>query len=129
MVGSMVVFENGYPNKSQYRKFKIKTVVGQSDVDCLAEVLERRLKHLKKDTDDADVYADDTNHADKYFWSLPDVILIDGGVSQVNKVVEIIRINKIKIPVVGIVKGRDRKKNEFVIGFKDKDFVRWAKEN
>ncbi|MBT5338673.1 GIY-YIG nuclease family protein, partial [Candidatus Falkowbacteria bacterium] len=63
-VGSMVVFENNYPNKSQYRKFKIKNVVGQSDVDCLAEMLERRLKRNE--------------------WKMPDVFLIDGGKPQVN---------------------------------------------
>ncbi|MFZ2190267.1 MAG: GIY-YIG nuclease family protein [Candidatus Magasanikiibacteriota bacterium] len=108
-VGSMVVFENGYPNKSQYRKFKIKTVIGQSDVDCLAEVLERRLKHDE--------------------WKMPDVILVDGGVPQVNKAIEIIRTNKFKIPVVGIAKGPERKRNDFISGSKDQEFVKWVKEN
>lgn len=109
MVGSMVVFENGEANKNEYRKFKIKKVIGQSDVDCLAEVLERRLKHEE--------------------WELPKVILVDGGKPQVSKAVEIIRVNKFKIPVVGIAKGRERKKNEFIIGYKNRDFIRWVNEH
>ena len=84
-VGSMVVFENNEANKSQYRKFKIKTVVGQSDVDCLGEVLIRRLKH----TD----------------WPLPEVFLIDGGMPQVNRTKKILNSLNINIPVVGIAKG------------------------
>ena len=109
MVGSMVVFENGEPNKNEYRKFKIKTIVGQSDVDCLTEVLERRLKHAD--------------------WQLPKVILVDGGMPQVNRVVEVIRKNKFKIPVMGIAKGPTRKKNEFIVGFKDKEFIKWVSQN
>lgn len=108
-VGSMVVFENGEPNKKEYRKFKIKTVQGQSDVDCLTEVIERRLKHEE--------------------WKLPQVILVDGGKPQVNRAIEILRINKFKIPVVGIAKGPDRKKNEFIIGFKNKEFIKWVNKN
>ncbi|HBU06788.1 MAG TPA: hypothetical protein DEB09_01765 [Candidatus Magasanikbacteria bacterium] len=132
MVGSMVVFENGYPNKSQYRKFKIKTVIGQSDVDCMAEVIRRRLRHAPQvESRKLKVESGD-------IWKLPDVILVDGGVSQVNKAVEIIRTNKFKIPVVGIAKGPDRKKNEFHIDFTDfgkdstdkkREFTEWVKEN
>lgn len=109
MVGSMVVFENGEVNKNEYRKFKIKKVTGQSDVDCLAEVLERRLKHAE--------------------WKLSQVILVDGGLPQVNRAVETLRINKFKIPVVGIAKGRERKKNDFIVGFKNKEFIKWVSEN
>jgi excinuclease UvrABC nuclease subunit len=109
MVGSMVVFENKEPNKSQYRKFKIKNVAGQSDVDCLAEMLERRLKHNE--------------------WKLPVVILVDGGVPQVNRVVQTIRVRKFRIPVVGIAKGPTRKKNEFILGDKNRDFIKWVNAN
>ena len=108
-VGSMVVFENGYENKSQYRKFKIKNVVGQSDVDCLAEMLERRLKHPE--------------------WKMPDVFLIDGGKPQVSTTKKILKENNIKIPVVGIAKGPDRKKNEIILGVRNKDFVEWVYKN
>lgn len=95
-VGSMVVFDIGGPQKDQYRKFKIKIVEGQSDVDCLEEVLRRRLKHGE--------------------WQFPSLFLIDGGKPQVNRAVAVISDLGIDIPVVGIAKGPDRKKNEFHFG-------------
>jgi len=101
-VGSMVVFNNGEPDKNQYRKFKIKTVVGQSDVDCLAEVIQRRLNHLE--------------------WSLPNLFLIDGGKPQVGVVCKVLKsqrdpfgIKSLKVPVVGIAKGVERKRNDIII--------------
>lgn len=143
MVGSMVVFENGEANKNEYRKFKIKKVVGQSDVDCLAEVLERRLKHASPSYQEgaggvAESKSTPANSTGlrppplgkrRTFWTMPDVILVDGGKPQVSKAVETIRINKFKIPVVGIAKGRERKKNEFIIGFKDREFIKWVNEH
>ncbi|MBT6819669.1 MAG: GIY-YIG nuclease family protein [Candidatus Magasanikbacteria bacterium] len=107
-VGSMVVFENGHSKKQDYRKFNIKKVIGQSDVDCLAEVLERRLKHPE--------------------WPYPDVILVDGGKPQVNKTKAILKQNLLKIPVVGIAKGSDRKKNEFIFARSIKS-DKWVKAN
>lgn len=104
MVGSMVVFDGNGPIKSEYKKFKIKSVFGQSDVDCLKEVLERRMKHLN--------------------WPMPDLILVDGGKPQVNAVKKIVEG---KIPVVGIAKGVERKKNEFFFDL-DKDFIERNKE-
>lgn len=95
MVGSMVVFDERGPMKSQYRKFNIKTVVGQSDVDCLSEVVSRRLRHSE--------------------WPLPDIFLIDGGQPQVNAVSRILQKQKISRPVIGIAKGPRRKKNEFIV--------------
>jgi len=112
MVGSMVVFTHGEPDKSQYRKFKIRTVTGQSDVDCLDEVMRRRLRHTE--------------------WPLPDLFLIDGGKPQVNRVVKILKELNIRIPVVGIAKGRERKRNDIVFGLRTTDFrlqrelVRWV---
>ncbi len=96
MVGSMAVFDERGPMKSQYKKFNIKTVVGQNDVDCLAEVVGRRLKHAE--------------------WPLPDIFLIDGGRPQVNAVSRVLRQQKISRPVIGIAKGPHRKKNEFIVG-------------
>ncbi len=93
MVGSMVVFDSKGPVKSQYKKFKIKSVFGQSDVDCLREILERRLKHAD--------------------WPIPDLLLVDGGKPQVNVAKKALKNSGIKIPVVGIAKGEERKKNEF----------------
>ena len=67
-VASMVVFENGEPKKSHYRKFKIKTVEGNNDFACMKEVLTRRLQKL--------------NDEDESFGSIPDLIVIDGGKGQ-----------------------------------------------
>ena len=67
-VASMVVFENGEPKKSHYRKFKIKTVEGNNDFACMKEVLTRRL--LKLDDED------------ESFGTLPDLLVIDGGKGQ-----------------------------------------------
>ena len=108
-VGSMVVFNQDGPVKSNYRKFKIRTVKGQSDVDCLKEIIERRLKH------------DD--------WPLPKVFLIDGGKPQVNAVRSILKNNKINLPVIGIAKGPNRKKNEFVLSARNKNFLDWFEKN
>jgi len=92
-VGSMVVFVNGKPEKSEYKKFKIKTVIGSNDVAMLEEVLRRRFRHP---------------------WQLPNLVLVDGGLPQVHCAEKVLRDLEIKIPVVGIAKGPDRKKNEFI---------------
>ncbi len=91
-VGSMVVFDGKGPVKSEYKRFRIRTVAGQSDVDCLKEVLERRLRHPE--------------------WPLPDMILVDGGKPQVNAAKSILKKNNIKMLIIGIAKGKERKKNE-----------------
>jgi excinuclease ABC subunit C len=92
-VGSMVVFVNGMPVPDEYRKFKIRTIMGPNDVGMLREVLIRRL-HNK--------------------WTMPDLILVDGGKGQVNVVREVLMEEGISIPVVGIAKGAERKKNELI---------------
>ena len=108
-VGSMVVFDKTSPQKSSYRKFNIKNVKGQSDVDCLSEVIERRLKHSD--------------------WPLPQVILVDGGYPQVNRTVKILRQFSLAIPVVGLAKGPARKKNEIVLGERKVEFKNWVEKN
>ncbi|OIO18777.1 MAG: hypothetical protein CO029_00545 [Candidatus Magasanikbacteria bacterium CG_4_9_14_0_2_um_filter_41_10] len=108
-VGSMVVFDSHGAVKNQYRKFKIKSVVGQSDVDCLEEVLVRRMKHDE--------------------WQLPNVFLIDGGKPQVNRAMQVLRAFEKDIPLVGIAKGPERKKNEFVFGTRDRGFIKWVSEH
>lgn len=92
-VSSMVVFDSAGPIKSEYRKFKIKTVEGQSDVDCLEEVIRRRFQHPE--------------------WPYPDMLLIDGGRPQVNRINKVLQDLHVFIPLVGIAKGPERKKNEF----------------
>ncbi len=108
-VGSMVVFDESGPVKNQYRKFKIKTVIGQSDVDCLAEVLGRRLKHTE--------------------WVIPDIFLIDGGLPQVNKTKLILREAGVNTPIVGIAKGAERKRNDFFVVTESDKIKNWIKEN
>lgn len=108
-VGSMVVFDESGPIKGQYRRFKIKTVVGQSDVDCLAEVLNRRLKHGE--------------------WTMPGIFLIDGGLPQVNKAKSVLRSTGVNTPIVGIAKGKERKRNDFFVVTESDDIKNWIKEN
>ncbi len=108
-VGSMVVFNQEGPIKSQYRKFNIKTVFGQSDVDCLKEVLERRLRHEE--------------------WPLPDIFLIDGGKPQVNAIKKVFKENKIDKPIIGIAKGPKRDRNDLFTTFNNPNFLNWVKSN
>lgn len=91
-VGSMVVYEKGRPKRSDYRKFKIKTVSGPDDYACMKEVLTRRFLH-GRDGDEFDS-----------FTILPDVLLMDGGRGQVNIALEVLRELGISIPVCGMVK-------------------------
>ena len=83
-VGSMVVFEDGKAKKNDYRKFRIKTVIGPDDYSSMAEVLLRRFEHEE--------------------WTRPDMLLIDGGKGQVNAVVEALGEKLGEIPVCGMVK-------------------------
>ena len=90
-VGSMVVFENGMPNKSNYRRFKIKTVEGPNDYKSLEEVLERRINRGLGDDKQG-------------FNKMPDLILIDGGKGQTNIAEEVISNFGLSIPVCGMIK-------------------------
>ena len=90
-VGSMVVFENGEAKKSDYRKFRIKTVVGPDDYASLKEVLERRFKRAREDKKGS-------------FTLLPDLILMDGGKGQVGIAKKVMKDLGIEIEVAGLVK-------------------------
>lgn len=92
-VGSMVVFMNGLPDKAQYRKFGIKTVTGSDDTAMLKEILERRFRNN---------------------WPRPDLMLIDGGLGQVNAARRVLREFQLKIPVIGLAKGPKRKRNDLI---------------
>jgi len=116
-VGSMVVFSGGEPDKSQYRKFKIRLGQGQAnDVGMLREVLERRfVRHapLKKggegglmsDMEKRKIPPTPFDKGGKTEWPLPDLIIIDGGKAQVNVAFRILKKAKLDIPVIAISKG------------------------
>ncbi|WP_105616784.1 excinuclease ABC subunit UvrC [Vallitalea okinawensis] len=101
-VGSMVVFEDGKPKRSDYRKFKIKTVYGANDYASLEEVLTRRLSHALKEQNELK----EKNLSNEYgkFSKLPDLILMDGGKGQVNIAKKVLNQFKLNIEVCGMVK-------------------------
>ncbi|MDP1833731.1 MAG: GIY-YIG nuclease family protein [Candidatus Moranbacteria bacterium] len=90
-VGSMIVFENGEPNKDEYRKFRIKTVEGANDVAMMAEVLLRRFKNA---------------------WRQPDLVLLDGGQGHLNMAQKLSHNLGLAIPLAAVAKGPTRKKIE-----------------
>lgn len=98
-VGSMVVFEKGKAKKSDYRRFKLKTIVGPDDYASMEEVLTRRFMHgieeLSEQGKDADTGS---------FTRFPDVIMMDGGRGQVNICLKVLEKLGLSIPVCGMVK-------------------------
>ena len=92
-VAGMVVFENGNPLKSAYRKFKIKSFEGQDDFASMNEVLQRRFEEYYK--------LKDTGEG---FGRLPDLILLDGGKGQISAVRPVLRDLNIDVPLFGMVK-------------------------
>ncbi len=94
-VASMVVFENGSPKKSDYRKFKTRTINGADDFGSMREVLKRRFEHGLEQQ---------RTGSGESFVRFPDLLLIDGGKGQVSSVKEILDELKISIPVCGMVK-------------------------
>ncbi len=111
-VGSMVVFENGEPNTSEYRKFRIRTIFKPNDVGMLTEVLKRRFGHFPGVGHGASFSADGKGGAGQ--WRLPDLILIDGGVAQANAAWRTLLRAGLRIPIVGIAKGPERKRNDII---------------
>ncbi|MBR1852843.1 MAG: excinuclease ABC subunit UvrC [Lachnospiraceae bacterium] len=101
-VGSMVVYEKGKPKRSDYRKFRIKTVAGPDDYACMREVLTRRFVHGMEEQKKLE-----EREIDKEFGSFtkfPDLLLMDGGRGQVNIALEVLDELHINIPVCGMVK-------------------------
>lgn len=104
-VGSMVVFQGGFPQKSQYRRFRIKTVGPKpNDVAMLKEVISRRL----------------TNKDPQFASSLPELFVVDGGKPQVNAVSGVLKQLDCTIPVIGLAKKEEEvflphKKNPIII--------------
>lgn len=101
-VGSMVVYEKGKPKRSDYRKFRIKTVSGPDDYACMKEVLTRRFIHGMEEQKELDNKAMEKEFGS--FTKFPDLILMDGGKGQVNIALEVLEELQIHIPVCGMVK-------------------------
>lgn len=97
-VGSMITFINGQPAKDHYRRFRIKSLTKKNDLDMLKEVVKRRLRHQE--------------------WLKPDLIIVDGGRPQLASVKKIILEARLDIPVIGLVKSREK----LVIPYR-KDFI------
>ena len=94
-VGSMVVFADGKPRKSEYRKFRIKSVEGPNDYASMEEVLTRRFRHGMEERE---------ANKESSFTRYPDLILMDGGKGQVHIAEEVLNRLGLSIPVAGMVK-------------------------
>jgi excinuclease ABC subunit C len=104
--GSMVVFVKGVPRKSDYRRFKIRTIEGPDDYAMLKEVLCRRLERLADDSEELPARA---KNKEPSAWTLkPDLMIIDGGKGQLNAVLETMQEHHVEdIPVAGLAKTRE----------------------
>ena len=101
-VGSMIVYEKGKPKRSDYRKFRIKSVQGPNDYASMEEVLTRRFVHGLDEQE-----ARRKENLDEEFGSFtrfPDLIMMDGGRGQVNIALEVLGKLNLQIPVCGMVK-------------------------
>ena len=101
-VGSMVVFENGKPKRADYRKFKIRTVIGSDDYASMEEVLTRRFTHGLQEQKELE--AKNLSSDVGSFTRFPDLILMDGGKGQVNIALKVLSELRLAIPVCGMVK-------------------------
>lgn len=92
-VGSMIVFSGQEPDKSQYRKFRIKKFEGIDDIRAMKEILVRRFNNN---------------------WPKPDLMILDGGIGHLNMARRLLKTMKINVPMIAVAKGTDRKKLEVV---------------
>ncbi|MFV0465222.1 MAG: excinuclease ABC subunit UvrC [Lachnospiraceae bacterium] len=101
-VGSMIVYEKGRPARSDYRKFRLKTVSGPDDYASMREVLTRRFAHGLEELQELKEQEQDPNYGS--FTKFPDLIMMDGGRGQVNIALTVLGELGIDIPVCGMVK-------------------------
>lgn len=101
-VGSMIVYEDGKPKRSDYRKFKIQTVKGPNDYASMREVLTRRFSHGLEEAKALEEKGMD--QALGSFTRFPDLLMMDGGRGQVNIALEVLDELGLEIPVCGMVK-------------------------
>ena len=101
-VGSMVVYEKGKPKRSDYRKFKLRTISGPDDYASMHEVLTRRFLHGMEEQNELQ----DKNLPEEMgsFTRFPDIIMMDGGRGQVNICLQVLEELGLDIPVCGMVK-------------------------
>jgi excinuclease ABC subunit C len=101
-VASMVVFEQGVPNKKHYRHFDIKTVVGPDDFASMEEVLNRRFRRWQS-SHELDVPG---KKPDPSFSLLPDLVIVDGGKGQLSRAVKVLEQYNLseKVPLAGLAK-------------------------
>ena len=102
VVGSMVVFEHGTPKKSHYRRFKIRTVVGQDDFASMREVLMRRFDRWRR-INEGELRGTRGSQA----WAkLPDLLIVDGGKGQLGMAMEVLEAFGLtdQVPVIGLAK-------------------------
>lgn len=109
-VGSMVVYENGRPKRSDYRKFKIKWVKGPNDYASMEEVLTRRFCHGIREKQEGESSS---------FSRLPDLIMMDGGKGQVHAAQKVLERLNLTIPVCGMVKDENHRTRG--LSFKEKE--------
>jgi excinuclease ABC subunit C len=123
-VASMVSFKNGRPDRSNYRRFRMKTVTGRDDFACMAETIRRRYSRLVKETRVAEDFSEGsapdvaegestagegattTSNPESGKWSnVPNLILIDGGKGQLNAAcAELAKLGLSNIPIIGLAK-------------------------
>ncbi len=104
-VASMVVFVEGRPKKSEYRKFKIQYDRGPNDFAMMQETLRRRLRYLRRETDHTDTPMEREFAKKEKFNNKPDLLLIDGGKGQLSAVVEVIdELDMNGLAVAGLAK-------------------------
>ena len=101
-VGSMIVYEKGKPKRSDYRKFKIRSVQGPNDYASMEEVLTRRFQHGLEERQELDEKG--MGYEMGSFSRFPDLLLMDGGRGQVNIALGVLEKLGIDIPVCGMVK-------------------------
>jgi excinuclease UvrABC nuclease subunit len=94
MVGVMTVIQDGEPEKSEYKKFIIRTQKNSNDTGALEEILSRRFRHTE--------------------WGLPSLVVVDGSTAQVNVAKQVLNRYQFDIPIVGVVKD-DRHKPKAIL--------------
>lgn len=112
-VAGMIVYENGKPKKSAYKRFIIKSFSGQDDYGSMTEVLSRRFAEYEKLKSENN--ADEEQNPPQGFARLPDLILLDGGIGQVNAVKPVLEQFGLKVPLFGMVKD-DKHRTRAIVG-------------